>query len=283
MDITVYTKPDCQQCSATYRALDKRGLSYRTVDITEDAQAREYVKGLGYLRAPVVVAGEQHWSGFRPDRVKALPPPAPDVPTQGEDQVAEDDRHVTIGGLTIPAYERPDVKAVERWASPFLRSASNLGEIPAVGSAAWVALPGNDPRKTGAVVQAAVKEARAVANIEDRAKLDLDLARDSALAAQKQASLDVGEAMQELEIRPGPSHAELQRRRYGDQAEEVTRRQADDNRSHGGRRAPWDAARGPLTAPTGAQSAPAASAPTARPPTSYAENQIRNPRKGLAR
>jgi glutaredoxin-like protein NrdH len=27
---------------------------------------------LGYLQAPVVVAGGEHWSGFRPDRIKAL-------------------------------------------------------------------------------------------------------------------------------------------------------------------------------------------------------------------
>jgi len=24
---------------------------------------------LGYLQAPVVVAGDDHWSGFRPDRI----------------------------------------------------------------------------------------------------------------------------------------------------------------------------------------------------------------------
>jgi len=27
---------------------------------------------LGYLQALVVVAGDDHWSGFRPDRIKAL-------------------------------------------------------------------------------------------------------------------------------------------------------------------------------------------------------------------
>jgi glutaredoxin-like protein NrdH len=29
---------------------------------------------LGYLQAPVVVTGNDHWSGFRPDRIKALAP-----------------------------------------------------------------------------------------------------------------------------------------------------------------------------------------------------------------
>ncbi|AGT92063.1 glutaredoxin-like protein NrdH [Rhodococcus sp. WS1] len=72
MSITVYTKPACVQCNATYRALDKAGLEYNIIDITEDAEARDYVMALGYLQAPIVVAGEDHWSGFRPDRIKTL-------------------------------------------------------------------------------------------------------------------------------------------------------------------------------------------------------------------
>lgn len=71
-DVTVYTKPACVQCNATYKAFDKAGIEYAVVDITEDEQAREYVMGLGYLQAPVVVAGETHWAGFRPDRITAL-------------------------------------------------------------------------------------------------------------------------------------------------------------------------------------------------------------------
>lgn len=73
MTITVYTKPACVQCNATYKALDKLGLAYEIVDITEVPEARDYVMALGYLQAPVVVADGEHWSGFRPDRIKALP------------------------------------------------------------------------------------------------------------------------------------------------------------------------------------------------------------------
>lgn len=71
--VIVYTKPACVQCTATYRALDKAGVEYESVDISEDNDAREYVLALGYLQAPVVVIdGGDHWSGFRPDRIKAL-------------------------------------------------------------------------------------------------------------------------------------------------------------------------------------------------------------------
>ena len=78
--VTVYTKPSCVQCNATYKALDKAGIAYQKVDITEDPQARDYVMALGYLQAPVVVAGDDHWSGFRPDRIKAAGNPAVSAP-----------------------------------------------------------------------------------------------------------------------------------------------------------------------------------------------------------
>ena len=70
--ITVYSKPRCPQCDATYRALDKQGVSYEKIDVTQDAESLAFIKGLGYQQAPVVVAGEDHWSGFRPDRIKAV-------------------------------------------------------------------------------------------------------------------------------------------------------------------------------------------------------------------
>ena len=72
MSVTVYTKPACVQCNATYKALDSQGIAYEVVDISLDPEARDYVMALGYLQAPVVVAGDTHWSGFRPDRIKAL-------------------------------------------------------------------------------------------------------------------------------------------------------------------------------------------------------------------
>lgn len=72
MTITVYSKPACVQCNATYRALDKLGAEYTVVDISEDADARDYVMSLGHLQAPVVIVDGDHWSGYRPDRIKAL-------------------------------------------------------------------------------------------------------------------------------------------------------------------------------------------------------------------
>ena len=71
--ITVYTKPACVQCNAVVKTLEKLELNFRKVDISADPGARDFVMALGYLAAPVVVAdADNHFSGYRPDRIKAL-------------------------------------------------------------------------------------------------------------------------------------------------------------------------------------------------------------------
>lgn len=76
MTITVYSKPRCQQCDATKRKLDAFGVLYGTVDIIEEKGALEFIKQLGHHQAPVVLVTDKnaniidHWSGFRPDRIK---------------------------------------------------------------------------------------------------------------------------------------------------------------------------------------------------------------------
>jgi glutaredoxin-like protein NrdH len=71
--ITAYTKPACVQCNATFRALDReenrlhrRRASPRILRLMRHMDSGEY------LQAPVVVADDDHWSGFRPDRIRAL-------------------------------------------------------------------------------------------------------------------------------------------------------------------------------------------------------------------
>ncbi|BCU89576.1 redoxin NrdH [Yersinia pseudotuberculosis] len=72
MSIIIYSKPDCVQCNATYRAFDRQGISYQIIDLTENEQALNHVKSLGYQQVPVIVAGDEHWSGFHPDKINAL-------------------------------------------------------------------------------------------------------------------------------------------------------------------------------------------------------------------
>lgn len=77
--MTVYGKPSgCVQCTATHKLLTKVGLregvDYIKIDVTDPANARDvaFIRDeLGYSQVPVVVtAAGEHWSGFRPDRIK---------------------------------------------------------------------------------------------------------------------------------------------------------------------------------------------------------------------
>jgi len=70
--VTVLSTESCGQCFATYRALDSKGIEYKVRNMSEDPEAMSLAKELGYLRAPVVIAGEDHWSGFRPDLIQNL-------------------------------------------------------------------------------------------------------------------------------------------------------------------------------------------------------------------
>ena len=76
MTITVYSKPACVACDATYRKLDKHGIEYKSVNIME---ALSFVRGLdpSYAQAPVVLeefadGTSAHWSGYRPCSIEGL-------------------------------------------------------------------------------------------------------------------------------------------------------------------------------------------------------------------
>lgn len=70
MKVTIYTTPDCVQCNQTKKVFDRKEIKYETVDLSTDSSAMEMVKSLGYSQAPVVIAGDQHWSGFRMARIE---------------------------------------------------------------------------------------------------------------------------------------------------------------------------------------------------------------------
>lgn len=52
--------------------LKKIDVEYREVDLSINEEAYQMVKALGYSAAPVVIAGEEHWSGFRPEKIQSL-------------------------------------------------------------------------------------------------------------------------------------------------------------------------------------------------------------------
>lgn len=72
MTVTVFTKPQCQQCEATKRRLNDRGITFETVDLSENPETLAQLVHAGYRQAPVVITPDASWSGYRPDLIDEL-------------------------------------------------------------------------------------------------------------------------------------------------------------------------------------------------------------------
>lgn len=70
--IDLYTAPGCSACYATKRWLTLEGLEFNEIDVSQDDEAQQHCRALGYAELPVVVALDAHWSGFRYDKLKEL-------------------------------------------------------------------------------------------------------------------------------------------------------------------------------------------------------------------
>lgn len=72
MKVTVYSLPNCVQCDSTKRVLERGDVEFDSVDLSQDESAMKMIKDLGYSAAPVVIAGDTHWSGFRMDKIQTI-------------------------------------------------------------------------------------------------------------------------------------------------------------------------------------------------------------------
>ena len=70
--IKIFSKPNCVQCSMTMRTLDRQGVQYTVIDVSQDAEANTLIQSWGYRQVPVVQVGDEHWSGFRPERLASI-------------------------------------------------------------------------------------------------------------------------------------------------------------------------------------------------------------------
>jgi len=70
--VTVYTLPACPQCETTKRYLQKEFIEFEEVKLQEDTGAYEMIRAKGFTQAPIVMAGEEAWSGFRLDKLLEL-------------------------------------------------------------------------------------------------------------------------------------------------------------------------------------------------------------------
>lgn len=72
MSVTVYSNPNCVQCDMTKRWLTQKEIAFESKMIADSPEVYDLIEAKGYKSAPVVVAGEVSWSGFKLDKLNSL-------------------------------------------------------------------------------------------------------------------------------------------------------------------------------------------------------------------
>lgn len=70
--IKLFSKNRCPQCKFTKRRLDELNLKYEVINVEENQDALDYIKGLGILSVPVTEVGDLRILGYRPDELNKL-------------------------------------------------------------------------------------------------------------------------------------------------------------------------------------------------------------------
>jgi glutaredoxin-like protein NrdH len=70
--VIVYSNPNCVQCEQTKRFLTLKEIPFESRMIQDSPEVFSLIEEKGYASAPVVVAGEDSWAGFRLDKLNSL-------------------------------------------------------------------------------------------------------------------------------------------------------------------------------------------------------------------
>lgn len=77
-EVTLYSKANCVQCTASERKLDDLKVAFEHEDATTEENL-SFIRSLdeGYMRAPIMTVSEDgvivdHWTGYRPDKIEQL-------------------------------------------------------------------------------------------------------------------------------------------------------------------------------------------------------------------
>jgi glutaredoxin-like protein NrdH len=72
MTVIVYSNPNCTQCEQTKRFLTVKGIEFESKMISDSPEIMPLIEEKSYRSAPVVVAGDDSWSGFKLDKLNGL-------------------------------------------------------------------------------------------------------------------------------------------------------------------------------------------------------------------
>ncbi len=71
--VVIYSTPKCPVCKRTKSFLDKKGISYRDIDISADKEAaHEMIHRSGQMGVPVIFVDEQVMLGFNQSKLDEM-------------------------------------------------------------------------------------------------------------------------------------------------------------------------------------------------------------------
>ena len=72
IDVKVYTTPNCSQCMATKRHMDRLGIKYTEVPLQDNPDKIQEFITAGHTTAPIVTTDIKIWSGYRHSKIESL-------------------------------------------------------------------------------------------------------------------------------------------------------------------------------------------------------------------
>jgi glutaredoxin-like protein NrdH len=72
--VVLYSQAGCMPCKMTKKRLEMRGIPHIVKDVQHDPDALAEIAALdeGYRSTPVVAFGDQHWAGYKPERIDEI-------------------------------------------------------------------------------------------------------------------------------------------------------------------------------------------------------------------
>ncbi|MCH5585693.1 glutaredoxin family protein [Shimazuella sp. AN120528] len=69
MEVIVYTKPHCVECTILKQFLDDHHVRYEVRDCGHNEERIAEVKAMGFLGVPVTIIGDIKIQGLKPDEI----------------------------------------------------------------------------------------------------------------------------------------------------------------------------------------------------------------------
>lgn len=63
--IIIYTTPACPYCNAAKELLRRKGVSFREIDVSDDAEMDALIRRTGWKTVPQIFIGDQMVGGYR--------------------------------------------------------------------------------------------------------------------------------------------------------------------------------------------------------------------------